>query len=83
MNQSITLGSKVALELENKIKCFEIVGENGEPEKGKISYQSPLGQALIGRRVGEKVRLNTPSQKELEARIIEVWPRSEYEVLIF
>lgn len=83
MNQSITLGSKVALELENKIKCFEIVGERGDPEKGRISYESPLAKALIGHRPGEKVRLNTPNQRGMEARIIEVWPKSEYEMLIF
>ena len=80
--KTITLGSKVALELHNQIKCFEIT-ENGQPEKGKISFLSPLGKALIGRQAGEKVKLNTPSQKELEARIIEVWPKSEYEVMIF
>jgi transcription elongation GreA/GreB family factor len=83
MINQITLGSKVAVELKNQIKCYEIVEKDSEPENGKISYGSPLGRALLGHRPGEKVRLNTPSRQELEARIIEVWPRSEYEVLIF
>ena len=31
------------------------------PKEGKISHESPLGKALIGRKVGEKVKVNAPA----------------------
>jgi transcription elongation factor GreA len=31
-----------------------------EPEKGKISVSSPIGQALVGSKVGDEIRVRTP-----------------------
>lgn len=40
---------------------YQLLGPyESEPEKGKISVTSPLGQALIGREVGEEIKVNTP-----------------------
>jgi transcription elongation factor GreA len=41
-------------------RTFLIVGpDEGEPKEGKISYLSPLGRALMGKRVGEYAEFTT------------------------
>jgi len=40
---------------------YQLLGPyESEPEKGVISVLSPLGQALIGREVGEEIKVKTP-----------------------
>ena len=40
---------------------YQLLGPyESEPEKGKISVASPLGQALIGTTVGDEIRVKTP-----------------------
>lgn len=40
---------------------FQIVGSaEANPRKGKISNESPVGSALIGKRVGDEVEVNVP-----------------------
>jgi transcription elongation factor GreA len=40
---------------------YHLVGSaEANPADGKISIESPLGKALIGAKVGEKVRINAP-----------------------
>jgi transcription elongation factor GreA len=40
---------------------YQLLGPyESEPEKGKISVNSPLGRALIGRGVGDEVKVKTP-----------------------
>ena len=59
-NNSITLGSTVDLEnRQTKQKVtFEIVGTiEADPSNFKISDESPLGQSLIGKKVGQEVSL--------------------------
>lgn len=60
--KQISIGSKVELELGEKIKKYEIVGEyEANPSEGKISYMSPIGRVLLGKKVGDKVEVQTPS----------------------
>jgi len=43
-------------------ETFQIVGaKETDPKNGKISNESPIGKALIGKRVGDKVTINTPA----------------------
>ncbi len=47
---------------EDKAIVYQIVGQmEADARIGRISFNSPLGRALIGRRVGEEVEVNTPS----------------------
>ena len=40
---------------------YQLVGPyESEPENGKISVTSPMGQALVGREVGDEVKVKTP-----------------------
>lgn len=61
----ITVGSTVRLEKDgvkdNKSLLFTIVGsEEADTAIGKISNVSPLGSALIGHKVGDKISVQTP-----------------------
>ncbi len=59
----VVFGATVSLldEDEKPVK-WQIVGEvEADARHGRISYNSPLGRALIGRRLGEEVEVITPS----------------------
>lgn len=60
----VEIGSKVTVESNDQSQKYYIVGkEEADPKLGKISNESPLGYSLLGKRVGEKVELLTPSGK--------------------
>ncbi len=57
----VVIGSKVKVEIEGEVDEFTVVGSiEADPLKGKISNESPVGQALLGTRVGETVEVATP-----------------------
>lgn len=63
---TISVGSTVVVERADKRSrreaTFSIVGsEEADPVSGKISYISPLGAALLGRRSGDTVEISTPN----------------------
>lgn len=56
----VTIGSVVELGFRTKTFKFEIVGsQEVNPEKGKISNESPLGSLLLGKKKGDVVNLKT------------------------
>lgn len=59
----IQMGSTVVLSTMNGgEKTFFIVGpQEADPVRRKLSFKSPLGAKLMGRLVGEKIELTTPS----------------------
>lgn len=58
----INLGSNVEVEVNGQKKNFEIVSFNeSNPAEGKISNESPIGQALIGHSKGDEVEVEIPS----------------------
>jgi transcription elongation factor GreA len=59
----IIFGATVTLlDEEDKPNRYQIVGmTEADARKGRISYNSPLGKALIGRKVGEDVEVTVPS----------------------
>ncbi|QNM83576.1 transcription elongation factor GreA [Sphingomonas sabuli] len=61
--KKILFGATVTLvdEADKTVK-YQLVGQaEADAKDGKISYNSPLGRALIGREVGEEVEVSTPS----------------------
>ena len=58
----VSLGSKVTVaEERGDAEVFNIVGKaEADPGKGRISNESPLGRALMGRRKSEKVTVQAP-----------------------
>lgn len=62
----IKLGSTVTVDIKGKKEEFTVVGEwEADPTQKKISHQSPLGKALLGRAIGEKVEVEAPVGKIL------------------
>jgi transcription elongation factor GreA len=58
----VNLGAAVTLEnADGKINEFEIVGTlEANPNEGKISSESPVGQALLNHKISDEVVINSP-----------------------
>ncbi|MBI4089897.1 MAG: transcription elongation factor GreA [Candidatus Kerfeldbacteria bacterium] len=63
--EQVRVGSKVKAKPENgPAVTYAIVGSNeADPKNGRISNESPLGQAFLGRRVGDSVMIEAPAGK--------------------
>jgi transcription elongation factor GreA len=62
-DSKVQLGSRVKLRSDGKTKEFQVVGTvEADPLSGKISDESPIGQALIDQKVGDKVEIKTPAE---------------------
>ncbi|HEX2624322.1 MAG TPA: GreA/GreB family elongation factor, partial [Sphingomicrobium sp.] len=59
----VVFGATVTLVDENDKKVkYQLVGQTeADARVGRISYNSPLGRALIGRQKGEDVEVTTPA----------------------
>jgi len=61
---TVALGTKVTLKVGGKQTTFDIVGEwEADPMNKKVSHDSPLGVALLGKKVGEKAEVEAPAGK--------------------
>ena len=62
--KQVCLGAKVTILVDGKdIDEFEVVGTlEANPSLGKISNESPVGKALLGRMAGEKVSVSSPTE---------------------
>lgn len=59
---TVSLGTTVHLEIENGTQKYTIVGSTeANPLEGKISNESPIGKALIGKKKGDEVSVDVPS----------------------
>jgi transcription elongation factor GreA len=59
----VQLGSKVTLKGANGDKQFQVVGTvEADPLNGKISDESPIGKALLGKKEGDTVEIKTPAE---------------------
>ncbi len=58
----VELGNAVVLKDGKTEKTFTIVGSvEADPLEGKISNESPIGQALMGKKLGDNVEIKTPA----------------------
>jgi transcription elongation factor GreA len=59
----VSLGSRVTVkETGNSTEEYLLVGAaEADPKHGRISNESPLGRALVGRRVGDEVKVQAPA----------------------
>ncbi len=57
----VQVGSRILVKNSLGEQTFSIVGsQEADPSQGKISNESPLGQALVNRKVGDTVQVQTP-----------------------
>ena len=72
--KTVVIGVKVkALDMEFDEECeYRVVGSTeANPLEGKISDESPLGKALLGKTVGDEVIVDAPAG-ELKFKILEI-----------
>lgn len=63
-NSQVAFGHAVKVKVGKAEAVFEIVGEwEANPTQKKISHTSPLGKALIGKKIGEQVEVSAPAGK--------------------
>ena len=77
-SDKVTLGSKVSLkDVESgEAHTYQVVGSaEADPAHDKISNESPVGQAILGRKKGEIVQVSTPSGRTIEYEIVSITRR--------
>ncbi len=71
--ESIHIGSKVKLydmDYEEEVE-YKILGKS-DIDNGIISNLSPVGSAIMGKKVGDIVSVNTPTGKVIEMKILAI-----------
>lgn len=70
----IQIGNTVTLQEDNEPEeTFIIVGANeANPRQRKISYESPMGSALMGHKKGETVEVILPDNSNLKIKILKI-----------
>jgi transcription elongation factor GreB len=70
---SVFFGATVEVEDEEGArKSYQLVGEDeSEPDRGRISWRSPIGTALLKKRVGDFVTVRRPAG-EIELEIVAI-----------
>ncbi|MBI5530136.1 MAG: transcription elongation factor GreA [Candidatus Doudnabacteria bacterium] len=59
---TVTIGSTVTVKVGGLEKKYSIVGSNeANPKEGKISNESLVGKAVLGKKAGEKFKVSTPA----------------------
>lgn len=67
---TVTVGSTVTVKTGGAEKKYTIVGSNeANPKEGKISNESTVGTALLGKKIGEKFKVTAPAG-EMEYEVI-------------
>ncbi len=68
----VQIGSTVEIKNEQINKEYTIVGsEEADPVNGRISNESPLGMAFLGKKLGDEVEIETPGGK-MKYRILKI-----------
>jgi len=61
---SVEVGCRVTVHVDGGEESFHIVGAlEANPLEKKISHESPLGSALVGKKVGDKIEVDAPVGK--------------------
>ncbi len=74
-NDKVTLGSKVELQDSetSEVHVYQLVGSaEADPGNNKISNESPVGQAIIGKRKGDSVTVTVPSGRVLVYAVLSI-----------
>lgn len=73
--KAVTVGSKVTVEVVStkEKKSYTIVGTSEtDPFQGRISNESPIGKALLGKKTGASVKVDLPQKKTLMLKIVSI-----------
>lgn len=71
-SKNVTFGNTVVIEGPDGQKTFTIVSAmEADPKEGKMSDKSPIGMALLNKKVGDMVKIDVPDGKIL-FKVVEV-----------
>ncbi len=71
-SKNVTIGAVIEVALNGKKREYTIVGaQEADPTIGKISNESPLGLAFLGKKKGDKVSVHVPAGVQ-EYEILEI-----------
>lgn len=57
----VDIGETVVLQSDDQLETYTIVGPTeSDPDEGRISYESPVGHALLRHKVGDEVDVEVP-----------------------
>lgn len=72
-SNKVNIGSTVTVDMGGKERVFTIVGAaESDVAVNKISNESPVGAALIGRKKGDKVQATGPTGRDIAMEIIKI-----------
>lgn len=72
VGDKVQIGSEVSIDFDKEKQTISIVASGqADPLKGKISYESPLGRALIGKSKGDKLKVDIGGEM-VECKILDV-----------
>ncbi|HEU5425160.1 MAG TPA: transcription elongation factor GreA [Nitrolancea sp.] len=71
-NRRVRLGSTVTVEIDGVSETYTIVGKvEAKPGEGRISNESPVGRALLGKHQGDELTIETPGAP-MRARVLKI-----------
>ena len=73
--ENVSVGTHVTIQMEgeDEVEEYDIVGRTeADPLNGKISDESPVGHALLGKAVGEKAEVLLPSGQTAEYEVLAI-----------
>jgi transcription elongation factor GreA len=71
-HEEVTMGSHVTVKSDGKEKSYTLVSFNeADPLNGKISNESPLGVAFLGKKKGAVLKVETP-RGQVEYKIVKI-----------
>lgn len=71
-HNSVSIGSTTVIKANGQERKYTIVGSNeANPKEGKISNESVVGKALLGRKNHEKFKVSTPAG-EMDYEIVSI-----------
>ena len=71
-HSSVSIGSTIKVKINGNEKTYTIVGSNeAKPKEGKISNESLVGKKLLGKKMGDKIKISIPAG-ESEYEIIRI-----------
>ena len=73
--ENVSVGTHVTIQMEgeDEVEEYDIVGRTeADPLNGKISDESPVGHALMGKAVGEKVEVLLPTGQTVEYTVLAI-----------
>jgi transcription elongation factor GreA len=70
----VAVGATITIqEADFPPETYHLVGsQEANPSEGRISHQSPIGKALIGHKVGDRVKARLPNEEIIELIILSI-----------